>query len=252
VEHRHETDLNAPTFRAVSAIVGMTVRSKPERNRMRVLLVEDDRLIGSAVAEHLSGAGDAVDWARSIADAEDLLAVGAFDIVLLDLGLPDGSGLDLLRRLRSGEDPAPVIVLTARDRIADRIEGLNAGADDYLVKPFDLDELTARMFAVARRSAGRASPVVRIGSVEFAPADRAASRDGVAVGLTQREWSLLDAFLRRPGATLSKAQLEEALYAFGEEIESNTVEVYVSRLRRKLGADLIRTIRGVGYRIERP
>jgi two-component system OmpR family response regulator len=154
--------------------------------------------------------------------------------------------------MRGSGDVAPVIILTARDRISDRIDGLNAGADDYLVKPFDLDELTARMFAVTRRYAGRPAPVVRIGTVEINAAERSATRDGLPVDLTQREWSLLDAFLRRPGATLSKPQLEDALYAFGDEVESNTVEVYVSRLRRKLGPDLVRTIRGVGYRIDRP
>jgi two-component system OmpR family response regulator len=219
---------------------------------MRVLLVEDDRLIGSAVADHLGAAGEAVDWSHSLTDADDLLTVAAYDLVLLDLGLPDGSGIDLLRRRRGSGDRTPVIILTARDRIADRIEGLNAGADDYLVKPFDLDELSARIAAVARRYAGTGNPVVRIGEVEVATAERSVTHAGRSVDLTQREWSLLDALLRRPGTTLSKRQLEEALYAFGEEIESNTVEVYVSRLRRKLGPDLIRTIRGVGYRIERP
>ena len=169
---------------------------------------------------------------------------------MLDLNLPDGRGLDLLRALRKAEDKRPVIILTARDQIRDRIEGLNAGADDYLVKPFDLGELVARMQAVQRRSAEKASSSVRAGSLVIDQAARKVWRDGDEVPLTAREWALLDCLAQRAGTTISKGALEDALYAFGSEVESNTVEVYVSRLRKKLGAKAIRTVRGLGYRLE--
>jgi two-component system OmpR family response regulator len=169
--------------------------------------------------------------------------------VLLDLGLPDGSGLDLLRALRRQGDRRPVIVLTARDQIRDRIDGLNAGADDYLVKPFDLDELNARIAAVARRASDSLKPQLAIGAIEIDREGRRIRKDGRSIDLTGREWAILDELLRRPGAAVNRARLEESLYAFGAEIESNAVEVYVSRLRKKLGADVIQTQRGIGYRL---
>jgi two-component system OmpR family response regulator len=217
---------------------------------MRILLIEDEPVLGEAVATHLKRSGHAVDWVQRLDDAEAALSAVDYGLILLDLHLPDGRGLDLLRKLRQAENKRPVIILTARDQIRDRIEGLNAGADDYLVKPFDLHELVARMLAVQRRSAEKSSSTFRAGDLVIDQAARKAWRDGNEVPLTAREWALLDCLAQRAGAILSKAQLEEALYAFGAEIESNTVEVYVSRLRKKLGTNAIRTVRGLGYRLE--
>jgi len=220
---------------------------------VRILLIEDEAALAAAVAEHLRRDGHAVDLAGRLDDAAAALAGVDYGLLLLDLQLPDGQGLELLRRLRRAGDRRPVIVLTARDQVRDRIAGLDAGADDYLVKPFDLDELSARLGAVTRRAAGQASPRVRLGAVTLDLSTRQASFAGGAVELTAREWALVEALLRRPGALLSRAQLEDALYAFGAEVESNAVEVHVSRLRKKLGHDFIVTQRGLGYRLgERP
>lgn len=216
---------------------------------MRILLIEDDQILGSAVQEHISADGHAVDWMTRLSEAEVSARTVDYDLILLDLMLPDGRGLDFLDALRKRGDTTPVIVLTARDQITDRIAGLNAGADDYMVKPFDLMELSARIAAVARRYAGNPNPFVSFGAVDVDLAGRAVRRDGRAIDLTSREWALLDALARRPGAILSRAQLEDGLYAFGAEIESNAVEVHISRLRKKLGHDLIQTVRGVGYRL---
>lgn len=218
---------------------------------MRILLIEDEPALGEAVATHLKRSNHAVDWVQRLDDADAALRAVDYGLILLDLHLPDGRGLDLLRTLRKADDRRPVIILTARDQIRDRIEGLNAGADDYIVKPFDLDELVARVLAVQRRSAEKASPTFRAGNLTIDQASRKVWRDGNEVQLTAREWALLECLAQRAGATLSKAQLEEALYAFGSEIESNAVEVFVSRLRKKLGADAIHTVRGLGYRLER-
>lgn len=215
---------------------------------MRILLVEDDKAIGGAVRDHAAAEGHAVDWAKSLAAAHDYAAVATYGLVLLDLQLPDGNGVAYLRSMRGRSDVTPVIVLTARDQISDRIEGLNAGADDYLVKPFDLGELSARIHAVARRYANHGGPSLAFGPLTIRLAERLVELDGKMVELTAREWSILDSLLRRPGLLVSKAQLEEALYEFGAEIESNAVEVYISRLRKKLGAGHIATVRGVGYR----
>lgn len=217
---------------------------------MRVLLIEDEPNLGQAVREHVAADGHAVDWVQRLDEAEDALAAVDYELVLLDLHLPDGRGLDLLRALRRRGDATPVIILTARDQISDRIEGLNSGADDYLVKPFDLDELAARVSAVARRYAGNPNPLFRAGTVEIDRANRQVRVAGRDVDLTSREWAVLDQLLRRPRAVVSKERLEDALYEFGAEVASNAVEVYVSRLRKKLGAELIRTLRGVGYRLE--
>jgi two-component system OmpR family response regulator len=217
---------------------------------MRILLIEDEPVLGEAVATHLKRSNHAVDWVQRLDDAEAALRAVDYGLVLLDLHLPDGRGLDLLRKLRKREDRRPVIIITARDQIRDRIEGLNAGADDYIVKPFDLDELVARILAVQRRSAATAGPTVRAGKLLIDQTARKAWRGDREVTLTAREWALLDCLAQRVGGTFSKAQLEEALYAFGAEIESNVVEVYVSRLRKKLGASAIRTVCGLGYRLE--
>jgi two-component system, OmpR family, response regulator len=224
---------------------------KGRQKTMRILLIEDDMVLGAAVRDQIVADGHSVDWVQRLDAAGDAMGAASFDLVLLDLMLPDGRGIPFLRRLRARGDVTPVIILTALDQISDRIEGLNAGADDYLVKPFDLAELSARIGSVARRYAGNPNPIVTHGSLEIDLAARGIHRDGRPVSLTAREWALLEAFLSRPGQLLSKAQLEDKLYAFGVEIESNTIEVHISRLRKKLGADVIETERGLGYRLGR-
>lgn len=216
---------------------------------MRVLLIEDDAGLGEAVRDHVAADGHAVDWVRRLDDAETARAGVKFDLILLDLNLPDGRGMDFLRRLRKARDSTPVIILTAMDQISWRIEGLNSGADDYLVKPFNLSELSARLLAVARRYGGNPNPLFAVGRLEIDIANRIVLCDGARTDISQREWAVLERLLRRPGAIVSKTQLEDSLYEFGAEIEGNAVEVYVSRLRRKLGADAIITVRGVGYRM---
>lgn len=216
---------------------------------MRILLVEDDRLIAQAVREQAESEGHSVDAAARLDAAGDALAVARYDLILLDLMLPDGRGLPFLRRLRAGGDQTPVIIMTALDQLSDRIEGLNAGADDYLVKPFDLSELSARIGAVSRRYAGNPNPRIERGELSIDIAARSLTRAGRPVTLTAREWVLLEAFLQKPGQLLSKATLEELLYSFEAEVESNTIEVHVSRLRKKLGAGVIVTERGLGYRL---
>lgn len=218
---------------------------------MRILLIEDDRTLGEAVRDQVAAEGHAVDWMTTLADAGASLRTVPYDLVLLDLMLPDGPGVQFLRALRARGDATPVIILTARDRISDRIEGLNAGADDYLVKPFDLWELSARISAVARRYAGNPNPLVKAGPLEVDLAARSVFREGHPVDLTAREWAILSALLDRPGAILSRSQLEDRLYDFDSSVESNAIEVHVSRLRRKLGRELIETVRGLGYRLVR-
>ena len=220
-----------------------------EKRRMRVLLIEDTVGLGQAVREQIADDGHAVDWVQRLDHAEISLQSTIYDLILLDLNLPDGSGLDLLRRRRAAGDTSPVIILTAKDQISDRISGLNAGADDYLVKPFDLAELSARVAAVARRYSGNPNPNIQLGELCINLSDRTIQRQGSTIDLTAREWALFEALLSRPGALLSKSQLEERLYEFGAEIESNTIEVYISRLRKKLGPKLVETVRGIGYRL---
>lgn len=218
---------------------------------MRVLLIEDDMILGAAVRDQIAADGHSIDWVQRLDVAQDAIATTGFDLVLLDLMLPDGRGIPFLRRLRAKGDVTPVIILTALDQISDRIDGLNAGADDYLVKPFDLAELSARIGSVARRYAGNPNPIVKHGALEIDLAAHSVYRDGKSVTLTAREWALFEVFLSRPGQLLSKAQLEGKMYDFGAEIESNTIEVHVSRLRKKLGASVIETERGLGYRLGR-
>ena len=220
---------------------------------MRLLLVEDDPMIGVSVRNGLRQEGYSVDWVRDGAAAELALATGVHELLLLDLGLPKKTGLELLKGLRRQGLAVPVLVITARDSVADRVTGLDAGADDYLVKPFDLEELTARIRALLRRQGGRASPLIEHGSLALNPATHEVFLDGAPVGLSAREFALLHALLEHPGVPLSRAQLEESLYGWEEEVESNTVEVYIHSLRRKLGAEWIRNVRGVGYLVpERP
>ena len=227
---------------------------------MRVLMVEDDRMIGDSLRQALRLDGHAVDWVYDVAAGTAALATEPFDLVLLDLGLPESagqparpaSGLALLRGLRGRGDATPVIVLTARDATADKVASLDAGADDYLVKPFELDELLARLRAVGRRAAGRAVSVLEAADLRLDPGTREVSRGGRPVLLSAREFALLHALMERPGAILSRAQLEDRLYGWGEELESNAISVYVHQLRRKLGEDLIHTVRGVGYYVGSP
>jgi two-component system OmpR family response regulator len=219
---------------------------------VRVLLIEDDKGLGSAVRDQVADGGHSVDWVTRLADARDHVGAASYELILLDLMLPDGRGLDFLKTLRSTGDVTPVVILTAMDQISDRIAGLNAGADDYLVKPFDLAELTARLAAVSRRYHGNPNPLVTVGDLSIDLAARTVRRDGRPVPLTAREWALFEAFVQRPGVILSKPQLEERLYAFDQEIDSNTIEVHVSRLRKKLGSDALETVRGLGYRLGAP
>jgi DNA-binding response OmpR family regulator len=219
---------------------------------MRLLLVEDDRMIGESLRNALRGSGYAVDWVRDGRAADTTLASERFDLVLLDLGLPQRDGIEVLRSLRARGDRTPVIVVTARDTLASRVRGLDEGADDYLVKPFELDELLARIRAVVRRHTGRAEPALSVGDVTLDPSTREVRRDGVPIALSAREYAVLEALMLRPGAILSRAQLEDRLYGWGEELESNAISVYVHQLRRKLGDGLIHTVRGVGYYVGPP
>lgn len=219
---------------------------------MRVLLIEDDSALGSAVRDHAAADGHAVDWAQRLDSAADHLAVAKYELILLDLMLPDGGGVPFLKALRMRGDATPVVILTSMDRIGDRIDGLDAGADDYLVKPFDLAELSARIRAVARRHAGGSSPVRSFGALTVDFAARRMARNGAPVALSAREWALFEALAARPGVVLSRTQLEERLYPFGEEVDGNAIEAQVSRLRRKLGRDVVETLRGVGYRLGSP
>lgn len=217
---------------------------------MRVLLVEDDRMLGDGVQAGLGAAGFTVDWVRDGESALTALASEAFAAVLLDLGLPRRDGLSVLAELRRVGNGVPVMILTARDQIADKVRGLDLGADDYLVKPFDLDELAARLRALVRRASGRADACLRHGDLVLDPAARTVIQRGEAVSLTSREFDLLSVLLDAAGRVLTRRALEEQLYAWGEALESNALEVHVHHLRRKLGADLIRTVRGVGYMVD--
>ncbi|MEG0920715.1 MAG: response regulator [Comamonas sp.] len=214
---------------------------------MRILLVEDDEMIGEVVLDALRAEGWAVDWVKDGEMAQTALATGDYDLVLLDLGLPKRDGLAVLRDMRSQRQRTPVLVATARDAIADRVAGLDAGADDYIIKPYDLDELFARIRALVRRASGRAEPEYTWGTVRVMPATHEAWVDGKPVSLSAREWAVLEPLIARPGRVLSRAQLEEKLYSWRDEVSSNAVEVYIHGVRKKLGADLIQNVRGLGY-----
>lgn len=216
---------------------------------MRILLVEDDPMIGRAVEQGLSAEGLAVDWVRDGQAADTALTGHAFDLVLLDLGLPRLDGIAVLQKLRARHDDVPVLILSARDAVANRVAGLNAGADDYLIKPFDLDELIARVYALTRRRSGRANPDIEVGALRLNPQTHAVSFNGTMLSLSAREFALLHALTERPGAVLSVPQLQEKIYGWNDEVGSNTVEVYIHSLRKKLGSDFIRNVRGVGYTV---
>ena len=219
---------------------------------MRILLIKDDPGLGNAVRDQIAAEGHMPDLAPTLSYARDLLATMPYDLILLDLGLPDGRGIDFLKALRAKGSVTPVMILTAHDRITERIEGLNAGADDYMVKPFDLAELSARIAAVARRYAGNPNPLITLGALKIDLAAHAIHGPKGQIDLSQREWIIFEALLQRPGQIVSKSQIEDQIYAFDSEVESNTIEVYVSRLRKKLGKDVVQTLRGMGYRLGTP
>ncbi|MEW5787450.1 MAG: response regulator transcription factor [Pseudomonadota bacterium] len=219
---------------------------------MKLLLAEDDPMIGASMQRGLRTAGFAVDWVRDGRAAQLALAQEDHALLLLDLGLPRLDGLSLLRELRRGSRDIPVLVVTARDAVADRISGLNLGADDYLTKPFDLDELVARVHALLRRRAGRTRPEMRLGGLTLNPVSREAELNGQALALSQREFSLLAALMEQPGKVLSRQHLEDRLYGWDDPVSSNAVEVHLHNLRRKLGSAWIRNVRGVGYKLVEP
>ncbi len=218
---------------------------------MRVLLVEDDQMLGSAVLQALHDAAYAVDWVDDGEAASAALDNHDYELVLLDLGLPRRDGIQVLRRMRSRGDATPVLVITARDSVDERIEGLDVGADDYLGKPFAVGELLARLRALARRTAGATTSTLTNGVLSLELAAKQAVSNGVTHSLSQREFALLQALMLRPGAVLSRAQLEQSIYGWGEEVESNAVDVIIHGLRRKLGSDRIHNVRGLGWRVER-
>ncbi len=218
---------------------------------MRLLLVEDDQMIGEAVLDILRAELYAVDWVKDGLQAEALGRSESYDLILLDLGLPGKDGLDVLRSLRAAKLRTPVLIATARDSVDQRIQGLDAGADDYVLKPYDLGELLARVRALLRRAAGRAESQYEYMGVVIDPATREASVDGQAVVLSSREWAVLESLLVRPGAILSRTQLEEKIFGWEDGVLSNAVEVYIHGLRKKLGTHLIQNVRGVGYMVPR-
>ena len=218
---------------------------------MRLLLVEDDEMIAETVLDSMRREGYAIDWAQDGRAAELSLGNGVYDLVLLDLGLPGKNGFDLLNSYRRRGGEAPVIILTARDAVTDRIRGLDAGADDYLIKPFDLDELAARARALLRRRTGQKQPVYAHGDLSLDPAAHEVKKGGVPVTLVPREFGLLQALIEEPARVFTRAELEDKLYGWGEEVGSNTIEVHVHSLRRKIGVEQIVTVRGVGYRLKR-
>ncbi|HPF58268.1 MAG TPA: response regulator [Candidatus Competibacteraceae bacterium] len=216
---------------------------------MRLLLVEDDPMIGSSLRQGLRSEGFAVDWVQDGRSAELAVEANSYALVLLDLGLPEKDGLAVLHHWRQGGRTMPVLILTARDAVPDRVKGLDSGADDYLVKPFDLTELLARIRALLRRQTGRAQDFIENGALRLDPVTHTVDYRGQPVLLSAREFALLRALLETPGAVLSREQLEDRLYGWGEEVESNAVEVHIHHLRRKLSTGIIRTVRGIGYRL---
>lgn len=218
---------------------------------MRILLVEDDPMIGDAVSVAMKDAAFAVDWVQDGKTATDVLDITDYQVVLLDLGLPGRDGLEVLRQLRNAGKCMPVIIITARDEIEDRIKGLDLGADDYLVKPFDVKELLARIRAVTRRQSGQAGPVLTNGRVSLDPASHQAEHGDKSVLLSAREFALLQALLVRPGTILTRSELEERIYGWNEEIESNAIDFLIHGIRRKLGADVIKNVRGAGWLVDK-
>lgn len=219
---------------------------------MRILLIEDDKMIGAAVAQALRDAAYAVDWVRDGRSAIEAVELETYDLALLDLGLPPPDGLAVLRRFREARNELPVIIVTARDALDDRIGGLDLGADDYLVKPFEIGELLARMRAIARRRGSGAAPILSNGVIDLDPSTFEASRGREICRLTAREFALLHALMTRPGAILSRGDLERSIYGWNEEVESNAVEFLIHAIRKKIGPTSIRNVRGVGWMVDRP
>ncbi|WP_309624365.1 response regulator [Methylibium sp.] len=216
---------------------------------MRILLIEDDAMIGKSVRQGLSQAGFAVDWVTDGRAAELSLDTGVYDLAILDLGLPKKDGMAVLSTLRGMGNSMPVLIASARDTVRDRISGLEAGADDYVLKPFDLDELVARVRALLRRHAGSGSPFLKFGGLMLDPMRKSVTQNGEGVDLSAKEFAVLEALMQRPGAVLSREKLEESVYGWGEEVGSNAIEVHLHHLRKKLGSATIKNVRGVGYRV---
>jgi len=219
---------------------------------MRLLLVEDDELLGSGVQAGLSHEGFAVDWVKDGEAAEMFLSAEEYALMILDLGLPRRSGMEVLTALRAQGKDLPVLILTAKDTVEDKVAGLDGGADDYLIKPFDLDELVARIRALLRRRGGRAAPLIHHNDIVIDPASHTVSKNDQLVEISPREFALLQKLLENPGRVLSRSQLESSLYSWKDEVDSNAVEVHIHHLRKKLGRELIRTVRGVGYVVDKP
>ncbi len=227
--------------------VKINVCPEGEVKIIRLLLVEDDQMIGEEIKEGLTHRGFTLDWVSTLSSGEEALKIDNFDLLVLDVGLPDGSGLDLLRSLRTRNKGIPVIILTAWDAVSDRISGLDAGSDDYMVKPFDLDELAARIRALLRRSAGRISSLIEYGQISVDPSIMEVTLQGHPIHLSRNEYALLVTFIENPGRIYSRVELEKILYGWEQEIESNTVQVFIHNLRKKLGKGLIRNVHGLGY-----
>ncbi len=219
---------------------------------MRILIVEDDHLLGEGIQTGLKQEGYAVDWVEDGEAADTALMTNNYELMVLDLGLPKKPGLEVLKDLRAKGNDMPVIILTAMDTVEDRVTGLDSGADDYLTKPFDLGELGARIRALLRRRGGRSNPVIEHNNIKLDPASHSVSKDDEPVDISPREYTILQLLLENRGKVMSRSRLEEGLYAWNNEVESNTVEVHIHHLRKKLGSELIRTIRGVGYIIDKP
>jgi two-component system OmpR family response regulator len=217
---------------------------------MRILLIEDEAALARPLREHLEADHHIVEWFATLDEAESAIRALEFDVVLLDLQLPDGDGLVFLSKIRAMHISTPIIILTARDKVTDRIDGLNRGADDYVIKPFDLDEVKARIQTVCRRSADQLTQTVVVRDLSICLSDHSVLRDGQSVRLTAKEWGVLEVLLRRKSKIVPKESLEAAIYAFGSEVESNALEAHISRLRSKLGKDLIVTHRGIGYTLQ--
>jgi len=219
---------------------------------MRLLLVEDDKQLGKGIHAGLRQAGYAVDWVMDGDAADAAVSAESYDLMVLDLGLPRRSGLDVLDGVRNRGKDLPVLILTARDAVTDRVAGLDRGADDYMIKPFDLDELNARIRALLRRKGGRSAPVIKHGEIQLDPAAHSVTKDGKVIEIPPREFAILQSLLENAGRVMSRTRLEESLYSWKDEIDSNAVEVHIHHLRKKLGTELIRTIRGVGYIVDKP
>lgn len=231
--------------------MGLEPHEAKENDGMRVMLVEDDAMIGEAIGHALKDASYAVDWVRDGSTAVTAIGSQGYGIVLLDLGLPKKDGIEVLRYIRARDNPVPVLIITARDALEDRIGGLDAGADDYVLKPFEMGELLARMRAVVRRKGGSSSPILTNGVLALDPVTHEVMHSGVSIHLSAREFSLLEALLVRPGAILSRSELEDRLYGWGDEVESNAVEFLIHGLRKKLGSSAIKNVRGVGWMVSK-